>query len=256
MEWDTKRRLVYAVAILITLAAITVFALRDTLFPEPTCFDNEKNGFELDVDCGGTCALKCTQEVNPLTVMWSKAVVTGEGLYDLVGMVKNSNIDNASEELLYTFTAYNSDGTILNTWQGSTTAPLDGSFPIIIQDVPITSTPSQVSLSIIDGKHYKVLESPTSPTVRILDRKYEPGDTPNVYAIIKNTKQKEIFNLEVRAVLFDQNDNAYAVGKTVIPYLGKEGVQEVSFTWRAPFSQNPTRIGIYPIFNPFEANGY
>jgi len=256
MHWDTKRKLVYALATIVALTAFGVFLLRNMLFPEPTCFDNKKNGFELDVDCGGTCSLRCTQEVDPLTVIWAKAVQTEQNQYDLVGMIKNNNIDNASHELGYTFTAYDKDGNILKSWDGSTTPPLDGSFPIIMQDIAISPSPAQVSLSITDGKHYKVIESPSSPTVRILDRRYEPGSIPHVYAIIKNTKQKEINKLPVRAVLFDENDNAYAVGETLIPLLGKEATQEVSFTWREPFTKSPTRIGIYPIFNPFDASSY
>lgn len=256
MNWDTRRKLVYALAFVTGVIALLVFLLRGVLFPEPTCNDRKMNGFELGVDCGGACSLKCTQEVNPLTVLWAKALYAGSGMYDFAGMVKNTNIDNASRELGYVFTAYAKTGEVMTELSGSTTAPLDGSFPIIIQNIPLKSEPGKVALRLIDGDHYKVVESPTSPTLKILERRYESGQIPRVYATVMNTKRVEITNLPIRVVLFDQDDNAYAVGETILPALSKEGVREVVFTWNAPFPIAPTRIGVYPIFNPFDAVEY
>lgn len=253
MNWETKRKLVYALGVSVALLAIFVLVFRNILFPDPTCFDSKLNGYELEVDCGGACALKCTQEVNPLTVVWAKAVSSSAGIYDLVGMVKNTNIDNASRELGYTFTLYDDQGAVTSVYSGSTTAPLDGNFPIIIQNLPLTSAPNKVALTLFDGLHFKVLESPTSPTLRIVERRYEPGQIPRIYTTIMNTKRLEINNLQVRVVLFDENDNAYAVAQTIVPTLAKEEIKELAFTWNEPLPVAPTRIGVYPIFNPFEA---
>lgn len=253
MNWETKRKLVYALGVITAVLAVSVFLLRSIIFPTPTCFDTNQNGYELGVDCGGVCSLKCKEEVNPLTVAWSKAVPSGHGLYDFVGMIRNTNIDNASRELGYTFTAYNEEGVVVSVLSGSTTAPLDGMFPIITQNILLEKAPSKVALTLVDGSHYKVIESPTSPTIRILERRYEAGQTPRVYTTLMNTKRLEITNLPVRIVLFDQDDNAYAVGQTIVPTLTKEGVRELIFTWNEPLPISPTRIGVYPIFNPFDA---
>jgi hypothetical protein len=253
--WELKRKVIYGLAAFISICAISVLLLRTVLFPAPTCFDGKKNGFEVDVDCGGTCNLMCKQEVKPLTIVWSKAVKASKNMYDLVALVSNNNIDNSAKQIGYMFILYDEQGGIMGTFSGSTTPPLDGTFPIIIQNVPLEKAPKNVVTSLTDGPHYKVLESPASPTIRILSRKYEAGTIPHVYATIANTKRVEINNLPVRAVLFDEQDNAYAVGQTVIPYLGKEGVQDIVFTWGEPLVAAPTRISIYPIFNPFDAKG-
>ncbi len=257
MNWDTKRKVIYALAFGTAVIAGALFLLRGVIFPEPSCIDRRQNGFELGVDCGGVCALRCAQEVNPLAVVWSKAVPAGgNGLYDFVGMIRNTNIDNASYEVGYTFTSYDEEGMVTVQLSGSTTLPLDGMFPVIIQNIPLSKEPVRVSLTINDGPHYKVQESPTSPTVRIVERRYEAGTISRVHAVVMNTKRLEITNLPVRVVLFDANDNAYRVGQTIIPVLPKEGVQEVVITWNEAFLVTPTRIGVYPIFNPFDALGY
>jgi hypothetical protein len=253
MDWQTKRKIIYAVALVVMVVSLLIFLLKGVLFPAPTCSDIKQNGYELGIDCGGLCDKKCTQEVVPLTSLWARAIPVGTSTYDLVGLVSNSNIDNASHELGYSFTVFNSAGEIVKTIQASTTAPLDGRFPIIAQNITLTDEPAKVALSLYDTDHYKVRESPTSPTVTITDRRYESTNISRLYATITNTKRLEIRNLEVRAVLFDAYDNAYAVGVTVIPFLDKEAKSEIVFTWNAPLDKEPTRIGIYPIFNPFDA---
>lgn len=243
----------YALATVITIGAVAVYMLRDTLFPEPTCFDKKQNGYEVAVDCGGICSLRCSSEVAPLTVLWSHAIKTTKVSYDLVAMVSNKNIDNASKDISYTFTVYNKQGSVIGEIKGKTLAPVDGDFPIIKQSVAIPEEPYKVTLQIEDGAHYKVHEKPTSPTLRIANERYEQGTIPRVYATIMNTKRTTVVDLPIRVVLFDENNNAYAVGETFVPRLDKEEIKDISFTWDMPLPFSPTRIRVYPIFDPFVA---
>jgi hypothetical protein len=256
MNWDTRRKVLYALVVVIIVITGTVFVLRDTLFPAPTCVDGKQNGFEAGIDCGGTCALVCKQDVSPLNVVWSKAVSSKVGEYDLVALISNSNINNASLELGYKFSLYDAEAKFITTIQGTTTAPLDGKFPIIISGVKLSKKPSNVVVTLYDTSHYTVKENPTSPTIKVTDRWFESGGIARVYARLVNTKRLEINNLQVRALLYDVNDNVYAVGETMVPFIPKEGVKEVVFTWHETMQNKPTRIEIYPIFNPFEAIGY
>jgi hypothetical protein len=45
----------------------------------------------------------------------------------------------------------------------------------------------------------------------------------------------------------------YAVGQTVVPTLDKEQTKEIIVTWNPPLPFAPTRIDVYPIFDPFDA---
>ena len=251
--WEFKRKLLYALVTFVGILAIFVFLLRGVLFPEPTCTDGKKNGFEVNVDCGGTCSLICKGDIKPLTILWAKAVPSGKESYDLAALIANENIDNASREIGYTFTVYDKEGASMKIVSGSTTFPLDGKFPLIIQGVHFSKVPFNVAVVLNDGPHYKVSENPTSPTIKVLQRKYEAGSIPRVYATIVNTKRIDIIDLPVRVVLYDVQDNAYAVAQTIVPHLPKEGVQEIILTWHEPLIVSPTRIGVYPIFNPFKA---
>lgn len=253
MDWQTRRKIIYAVTTLFTVASVSVYLLRERIFPTPTCFDTKQNGYEVGIDCGGICSLRCYSEVTPLEVLWSRAIKTSSATYDLVAMVSNKNIDNASHDILYTFTMYNKKGGIIGEFKSTTIAPVDGDFPIIKQSIVSKQLPYKVTLQIEDRPHYKVNEKPTSPTLRITNEKYEPGSIPRVYALITNTKRTTVHNLPIKVVLFDGDDNAYAVGETFISRLEKEEAKEISFTWDSPLPYPPVRIRVYPIFDPFVA---
>lgn len=251
-KWSTKRKLIYTSAIVFTIAIIVVYAFRDILFATPTCFDNRQNGYESGVDCGGTCSLRCADQVLPLSILWSRALPTSSSSYDFVALVSNKNLDNAPKEIEYVFRAYNKEGVEFFTTKGSTKVPIDGDFPIIVQKVSLKEAPAQVSVQLKnDVPHYRVLEKPATPTIRTSGTRYEGGSIPRVYSTITNTKRISFTNLPVRVILYDANNNVYGAGETVIPRLEKEGREEVVFTWDRAFTEEPTKIRIFPILDPF-----
>ena len=251
MNWSSQRKVIYGISVFTVVIAAFLYIFRDTLFPAPTCFDRKQNAHEGGIDCGGTCSLRCTEEIIPLSVLWARPLKTSLNKYDFVGMVSNKNIDNAPRSISYLFTAYTDKGETLLMATGTTIAPIDGDFPIVLQNITLLKDPKNVSLQITDGPHYSVSEKPTAPSVRVVNPHYESGTIPRVYATILNTKRVPIVNLPVRVVLFDVNNNAYGAGETVIPYLDKEGIQTISFTWDAPLAFPPAEIRVYPIFDPF-----
>ena len=251
VNWYARRRLIYGLGLLFVVVSILLYLFRDTLFPVPMCTDGKQNGYESGVDCGGVCSLRCKAEVIPLTVTWSKALYTGPFTYDLVALVSNRNINNAAPILGYGFTLYDAQENIIKQVYGTTTSPIDGDFPVIMQNVPLSEPPTSVRVQLFDGLHYASLEKPTQPTIVVGNTRYEAGTIPRVYTTIRNTKRVTITDLHVRVIVFDGNDNAYAVGETVIPFLDKEEAKEIAFTWNVPFKEEPTKVRVYPIFDPF-----
>lgn len=252
IDWAQKRKIIYGIltSIIIILAGIYVF--RDIIFPTPTCFDKKQNGYESGVDCGGTCSLQCRQNIVPLSVTWARAIKTGTSTYDFAALISNKNIDNAPRQVVYTFTAYDASGKEIMKVNGLSIAPIDGDFPIVEQNIFLAQEPYEISATInSDAPHYKVLEKPASPTLRVIDPHYEAGSISRVYATILNTKRILFRSLAVRVLLYDANGNVYAVGQTVVPTLEKEGNREVVFTWDKAFPVAPTKIRIFPILDPF-----
>lgn len=251
-QWSKRRRVVYGAGFLVALVLLFTYFYRDTLFPTPTCSDGKQNGYESGVDCGGTCSLRCAQEVIPISVSWARAVRTSSTTYDLVALLSNKNIDNAPRGLSYVFTVYTKDGKQMLAVQGTTIVPVDGDFPVIKQNVILPEEPGEVSATVsANVPHYKALEKPTEPTIRVSNTRFEAGSISRVYARITNTKRVSLRSVPVRVLLYEASGNVFGVGETIIPELGKESAEDVVFTWKNAFEQTPTKITVVPILDPF-----
>ncbi len=251
MEWQTRRKIIYALSVIVIIVAFLIYIFREQISPTPTCFDTKQNNFESGIDCGGTCNRMCDQEVIPLSVLWTWYLKTSDNVYDLVAMISNTNTNNSAYAVSYTFTTYNEKGDVIDVFTGSAKTPIASDFPIIRQDVYLKEEPKNVTFTIKDDTHFKVAEKTTSPIVRISGERYEDGEKSRVYAIVKNMKQVRIMDLKVRVLLYDQDNNVYAVGKTEIPFLEQEENREISFTWKEKLPFAPLRIKVYPIIDPF-----
>lgn len=252
LEWAKKRKIIYGSLTIIVIILVGIYVFRDAIFPTPTCFDTKQNGYESGVDCGGTCSLRCSQEVVPLSVVWARALPIGSGMYDFAALISDKNIDNAPRQVVYTFTAFNAEGKEIKKITGSSIAPIDGDFPVIEQNVVLSEAPAEVSATIVSKvPHYKVLEKPTTPTLRVTSTRFEAGSIPRVYATLSNTKRIVLRNLPVRVLLYDADGNVYGAGQTIVPQLDKESTQEIVITWDRAFPITPTKIRVFPILDPF-----
>ncbi len=252
LEWAKKRKIIYGAITSIVVILASIYFFRNIIFPVQTCFDGKQNNFESGIDCGGTCSLRCSQEVIPLSVLWASPLATSSSTYDFAALISSKNIDNAPRTVAYTFIAYNKDAQEIVRVQGTTVAPIDGDFPIIVQNIRLAEVPVTVSATIVSNvPHYTVLEKPTTPTLRIVGSRFEAGSTPRVYATIINTKRLTLKDLPVRVFLYDADGNVFAAGQTIIPVLDKEGTKDVVFTWDRAFPITPTRIRVFPILDPF-----
>lgn len=251
MDWSTRRKVVYGVAALFSLFAITAFILQDVFFPEPTCFDQEKNGFEAGIDCGGTCSLMCSTDIVPIAVLWARALPSSDGSYDLVGLIENKNIDNTPKSIGYTFTVFSDQGRQLYVYSGTTTISVEDEKPILITNQFVNGIPGKVTLSLSPAYHYRAKDRPKMTLMKTLRIRYEEGDIYRAYVTVKNMTQKTFADLPVRVVLYDAQRNAVGAGETLIKLMGPEEEKEVVFTWNTPFVDPPASTVVYYDFGEF-----
>lgn len=254
MKWAERRKFIYGFSVAVFVIAVVIYLLRGVIAPTPTCSDNKQNGYESGVDCGGACALRCTAEVQTQRIIWARALETAPNTYDLVAFISNKNIDSATPSLMYTFTAYDNDGNVLIVATGTTPSLLDGEFPIIIQGVRLPVELKNVTADLYPGKYFAIKNPSISSSVSVSNIRYEGGDNPKVFANVINTKRTTFTDLPVRVILYDIEGNAYGAGETIIPFLDKESSAQVSFVWKQAFQNNPVKIRVYPIVDPFIGN--
>lgn len=251
MSWSTQRRILYALSGIFVLAAIGLYVFREKIVPQASCFDIKKNGVEQGVDCGGSCSLVCKNDVRPITVLWSQAIASTPTSVDLVAFISNKNTGSAPYGLGYTFIAYNATGTPIFTINGTTTAPLDQEFPIIVQGVRTALVPTTVSVQLQYGDSFVTPQASSVSPFRVTGISYEEGSIPRVYATIVNTKRMNFSNVPVRVLLYDANNNVYAVGESTLLSLGREESKQIVITWKSKLQEAPKKIQVYPILDPY-----
>lgn len=223
----------------------------------PTCNDGKKNGTELGVDCGGSCALACVATVDELKVIWSRAFEVVPGRYNAVAYVENQNTNAGVVRIKYRFRFADKDNIYVGQREGETTVPPSGKFAIfepavdLGSSVPVytnfefTSVPVWVQVPEEKIRQLKL----TTSGVEVSDE----GTIPKLYATLENNSFFTIPNVEVVALLYDGTGNVIAASQTYLERLGPEAREELAFTWRAPFSKPVVIKEIIPIFNIWDA---
>lgn len=256
LSWGAKRQVFY---LSIIIGAILI-ALTILIWPyfnrEPTCFDGKQNGDESGIDCGGSCQKVCTQEALGLVTLWSRAFEVTPGKYNLMAYIENQNRESGVPLITYEFRVYDDKNIFINRTQGSTFITSNDRTAIFAAGVDtgnrkigrvafeFTSFPTWIKVNRAQRNALAV----SAEDKTLID----PLTRPKLEAEIVNKTLNELKDLDVYAILYDDEDNVMTVSKTLIDVLPKNGKAPVVFTWPHPLVKQPTRIDIFPQINIFE----
>jgi len=246
MTWSGRRQIFIAglvAAFIVFLAFLVLFPI---LHKAPTCFDNKQNGTEVGIDCGGNCANFCSSQIEPLIVRWSRAFNITGSTYSLMAYVENQNGSAILNNIPYEFRVYDNENKFLAMRQGSTYVPPNGPFAIFEPGINLGNRlPARVVFKFLD-ENPKWVKADENKLGKILlttsDVAVEDTDsTPRVTAKLTNNTTWNIENVDVYVILYDSDDNAIAVSKTLKSVIAKNSVNDLLFTWPKPFDRTVVR---------------
>ncbi len=85
------------------------------------------------------------------------------------------------------------------------------------------------------------------PELEIVDeRLLDASSTPRINATLLNKTINKYGDIEVVAIVYDQEGNAAAASKTLVDVLYPNSEVPVSFTWPLPFGFQVSKIEIIP----------
>ena len=259
-SWRQSRKFAFIATFILVIIGLVAYKVYPYINKPATCFDNKQNGDERGSDCGGSCKLVCVTDVIPLDVKYAKAVATDAGLYDLAALVENRNKDKDTHDgnIDYTFFVYDKSGSVIKTIPGSVTIPLGQTFPIIVQNVPITLSAgndiSNVVLKIENNKPWQAQDSAYANSflkVTNIDFKRNFNNISQLKVSVKNLTKAYFRNIPVNVLLFDSNHNLIATNSTILKDIQSSGSEDVVFTWRSPLSLTDPKIEVYPVITPY-----
>lgn len=256
LSWSSRRQILYFTILFGALIVAGVILIYPYFNKVPTCFDNKQNGDEAGLDCGGSCQKVCTVDALKLVTLWSRAFEVVPGKYNLMAYVENQNRESGIASINYEFKVYDDNNIFIARQSGTTFISSNDRTAVFESGIDtgnriagrvtftFTSVPTWIKIDR-DQRNALAISSADKVLSNALSN-------PKLEAQIVNKTLSEIKNLDVYAILYDEDDNVMTASKTLIDVLPKNGKAPVVFTWPKPLSKQPTRIDVFPqvdIFN-------
>ncbi len=223
-----------------------------SLYKHPTCTDGKWNGDETGVDCGGSCALICPAQALDMIMKGDPQVIpVATSTYDVVAYIQNPNISGEVIVAPYTITIYSALSAVpLKTITGDTYIPANGTFALFQGPFFFASdTPARASLRWGSLKWHKNVTP--IPELRVSDVLLTKAHSePRIDAMLHNDTLQPISNVELVALVFDENGTIVHASRTVVDKLEPNQSTPLVYTWPAPFVGTTTAIEIVPRIFP------
>ena len=178
------------------------------------CYDGVRNQGEEKIDCGGPCG-PCPAPRQP-KIISQNSILTIENNYDLIAEIRNVNRDWGIELVNYKFNLYNDDGQQIGFREGATYLLPEETKYIIEQKIYLQDEPASMVLDL-QNISWQGLKDFSELQFRVRNAGYQVVD--GKYRLTGNIENKTNYNLdtvEIIGLLFDNNQNIIAVGKTTI----------------------------------------
>lgn len=250
MSWAARRRFLILLVVGAVIVAFITVVLTATFYTTPSCTDGVQNQAEVGIDCGGSCPYLCATQVQPPTVLFTKALENGAGRTDVGASVENKNANAAAKDVPYRITLYGVNQSLIQEVTGILDLPPGAKVPIYVPGV--TSGKQKVVNAFLDiapsSLHWftMVADSRIVPLVSNTTES-STSDAPRIEAILANPSAVALTN--VRAIVFvhGASGDIIAASQTVVPVIPAQGRATATFTWNSAFPNAPTSIEVVPI---------
>lgn len=171
-----------------------------------------------------------------LTVLWTRFFEVRDGFLDVAALLRNPNNFRA-QKIVYSFKIYDKNNILIAIQEGETFASPLERFVIFEPNISVSErVPGKVLLDIKDTVFLED-QSDLSPKIDVLGTERFLSDIfPRILVQIKNREEKSLENVQSTIVIFGEDQNAVAVSRTLIPFLGIGEERSINFTWPKVFN--------------------
>jgi hypothetical protein len=256
MNWALKRQALYVIILIVFVGTLGLLVTYPYFHKAPTCFDGKQNGNETGIDCGGSCALACTDQVNKISILWARSFEVVPGRYNAVAYLENKNTTAAVDKITYTFRFADQNNVYIGKRDGTAFIPPGQRFAIFEPAVDVgNSVPVYTTFQFTENPVW--IQVPAQKVselqLAISNINLSGQDTaPKLSASIQNNSLFIIPNLNVVAILYDAAGNAVSASSTYIAQLNGGSSSDLNFTWPEPFTSSVISEEILPVYNIFD----
>lgn len=249
LSWSAKRKLTVLSVFFSIFILMLSFFTYSIFYEKPTCFDGKQNQDEEGVDCGGICLEVCSFKASDPIVHWSRVFKVRDGVYNFTALIENKNKLLTAENVPYEVRVYDDKNILISQDNGLISIPAGSVFAVFKPSIDTGARiPSRAFLTILSAPNWREISSDNLRQVFVSESIFKTEETiSKVEAILENRYVFPISNIDVYAILYDSEDNAFATSRTFIEVLSKESFKNIIFTWPEVFDQKPSRIEVLPV---------
>jgi len=256
MNWALRRQLFYASVVIAVIGFFGFLIIYPYFNQTPTCMDGKQNGTETGIDCGGSCAIACTSQVDQISILWSRAFRVVEGRYNAVAYLENHNPTTAVDKIKYKFRFADKDNIFIGKREGETYIPPGGKFVVFEPAIDVgNSVPVYTTFEFTEAPVWITVPKELIQQLQISIVGINLGGentSPKLFATIKNNSLFRIPEVSFMVILYDEFGNAINTSRTFVDVLKKEETKGISFTWPEPITTKVVSKEIIPMFNIFQ----
>lgn len=250
MSWAARRRffiLLTLGAIIVAFVAIVSIA---TLYKAPSCTDGVQNQKEDGINCGGPCPYLCIAQMQPPTVLFTKAFTNSTGRAIIVASVENKNSSAAAKDVPYRAILYGANRTLIQSVTGTFDLPPGATATVFIPSIVSGKQMAASAFLDIDASSIKWFTMTVDPRiVPGVSNTIQSGsmDAPRIDATLVNGSTSMLTNVQVVVLVRDAQKNVIATSGTIVPTLRGQSTATAIFTWDRAFSDMPASIEVVPV---------
>jgi hypothetical protein len=250
MSWGTRRRNTIITIFFLIVFGLIGYLLYDALYEPPNCFDKKWNGDEVNIDCGGSCALRCESQVlNPI-IHWTRSFEVSPGVYNVLAYLENPNVDSGIDNVSYRFRVYDDQNVLLQERRGSTSILPKSVLPLLENTLPVGKLDAnRVVFEFTEPLVWYKKEISENLIVVQDEEISRLEDSPRIRALVRNTGISPIKDLKVIAIVYDLNNNAMASSQTILKTVPANQNMEIFFAWPKPFESEMSRFELIPLYD-------
>ncbi|MDP2665503.1 MAG: hypothetical protein Q8P23_02575 [bacterium] len=250
MSWAARRRFIILLIVGAVVGAFLATLFIATFYDAPSCTDGTQNQDEVGIDCGGSCAYLCTAQLQPPTVLFTKALSYGGDRTDVIASVENKNATAAAKNVPYRITLYGSGQALIQEVTGTLDLPPAASVPVFVPGI-VSGKQMVVGvfLTIAPSAPQWFSLATTARSLPLVSNIRQSGtvDAPRVEAVFTNSTVIPFNNVRTIVLVRDKSGDVIAASQTVVPSIPAQGQAVATFSWNNAFPATPATIEVIPI---------
>jgi hypothetical protein len=242
------RRVIIA-SIFLSFNAIVILSVYFLfLKPVETCFDGKENQDEQGIDCGGICALACVEVVTGRDFEQKEVafVPAGNGRYDVLAKIYNSNDTIGATAFSYTFELLDKSGQVLATRTGTNYILPQETKTILELNLVTSSQPSRAQLRVTGVTWERLSGYRERPAVNIYEKRY--GLTTagfgysEAFGLLSNESPYDFRSIIVKVILRDSAGRPVAMNTHEMRTVTAKESRDFKLVWPLPFAGEVAEI--------------